>query len=145
MRPDNNNIVVLNFYNGGEFPLYDVVINIEDLDKALEVSKPLDDKFDKTPFSLPEFYVAKAQATQTIHVGNLSPHTVQHNFLVIPPCDSRRYQIWTVARNGSSLKLLHFEKVQGTWKVASRDFRNGKVIRESIDNDFPINPIRKLW
>jgi hypothetical protein len=148
--PHGNNEVYFTFRNSGKYPLYGVRVNIEDLDKTSEVLGPLFWSIDKrrntsNPVSIPEWNKTRQQAITVIKVGDIWPsQAVDLGPIVIPNTDNKDYRITISAKNGSVVKLVKFKKIEGKWKMATRDYIAGEIFKESGDADFPRNKEGKI-
>ncbi len=130
------NRVDLMLFHEGRYPLYDVGVTVQDVEKTFEVlwsqkQLPLHQHLSQTEALF-------AQAKRSISVGNLSVSQALGPFVIeLGEADKRTFNIDIVARNGAVLQLLRFRRVSGHWRVASRVLRDQGVVKEQIDAAFP--------
>jgi len=108
----------------GEHPLFDINVRIVDLQKLREIK-------DNT-------WTSFSQAQTNLPVGNLAKGTG----LTMDPFDlgsstGRDFNIFFIARNGQFTQKLRLRKINDKWVRATKIERDGKVIFEKIDIDFP--------
>jgi hypothetical protein len=94
--------------HSGKYPLYDVSVQLVDLD---------DPAFSKPTFS--------SIGANTITIGNIPPNSIQVLGSVIKLTgDRKRLNIFFSARNGFYTQQLRMRLVNGEWKSATRVTRN---------------------
>ena len=117
--------------HSGKHPLYEVSIRITDVDRFEEVLK----------LSGPSFEQLQSADT-SIAVGNIFPDLAQ----VLrrwPSLDrqSKRYDVFIVARNGLTTELIRLRQVNGVWKQALRVLRDkagkSETLFEKVDAEYP--------
>lgn len=123
----------------GDYPVYEVVAKIADLDE-FELAAP------RTFQALDDFYTE-------IEIGSLIPKTgTRLDRFEMGPGDHKRYNIFFSGRNGLWTELLRLKKVDGQWRAAIRIERDvfppsdspdqrlsSEVIFEKVDPKFPRN------
>lgn len=147
-EPDENNLLLVEFWNKGNYPLYDVTLNIHDLDRAVEVFKDFENNIDtkKRGFSFAYFQETRQKAIIKVEIGNVSPHTTIHlPTLIVPNTERQRIDFEIIARNGSARKQVRFVKVNGKWKGARRDVINGKIVGQQVDKGFSADGSGSIW
>ncbi len=123
----------------GNYPLYDVVIRIADVEDLIEVSK--------NPSLTVEEILSK---DKVLNLGNLSgKQAVLLGTVKLPHSDNIRYSISITARNGMFGEEIRLKKVKGVWKSAMKVTRinsSGEtpdapdtLLKEFVDPDFPRN------
>lgn len=122
------------FFQQGEHPLYDVEVRIVDLD---DFSKALANNDMSAVFA----------SDRHIEIKGLIPNT-SREYLLSPPIsmgdgNSRSFNIFYMARNGTFTQAVRFAKVDGQWLYATRVHRpTGEQIvplYESVPENFPLN------
>jgi hypothetical protein len=109
----------------GDNALYDVTARLVNLDRFEEIKG--------------EFTISSLKYTDTnITLGTLiARHASIGNEVKLDQFPSRGYNIFFSARNGSFSELLRLKKVQDKWKQAIQVTRDGKVIFEKVDDEYP--------
>jgi hypothetical protein len=118
-------------HNTFDFPLYDMVVRVVDVDKLHRLRKTLD-TFEQI-----------MGASKFLKVGNLSPNTSQ-SLDYLPDMNStggsqRRFNFFITARNGYFVEELRHRKIKGLWKSALRVKKGKKEVFQKIDPEFPRN------
>jgi len=141
-RPgEKSNIIDLMLINEGDYPLYDISVKIDDVEKMMEILHKEQDAgnlpYDSTTLSNAMF----AEASQVLRIGNLGPHqAMQLSGIQIPSnVVKKSYNINIMARNGSLVQLLRYRRIDNQWKMAVKIMRGKDIIKENIDEDFPRN------
>lgn len=105
----------------GEYPLYDIIVRISDLDKPFD------------PFD----------TESTVNFGTLPPNQVNLlTELSFQPKDTMRFTIQISARNGSFFESLRVMRLNDGWRSALRVSSGEppfKVLLEKIDEGYPRN------
>lgn len=120
-----SNIGLLTFVHSGEHPMFNVAARIVDLEEF--------DKL-KDHINIHNFQ----QADINIGIGDFAKNAA----LVRGPFplgkgDKRNFNIFFSARNGWFDQLLRFRKINGQWVQATRVERDGEVLYERIDDNYP--------
>ncbi len=112
----------------GKHPLYDVTVNLVDLDRAIESYK--------------EHGLEKMDNGQTVR-GNLAPGQV----FMLAPISLRgrnlvRMRAIISARNGGLMQMIHGRKIGKMWQFAMELTRcpNNELVAEEIPEAFPKDP-----
>jgi hypothetical protein len=137
----NSNIVDLMLMNDGDYPLYDISVKIDDVEKMIEILHE-EQEAGKLPYdSMTLSNAIFAKASTVIQIGNIGPHQVmQLNGIQIPPdIEVKSYNIYITARNGSLMQILRYRRIENKWKMAGKILRGGETIQEYVDADFPRN------
>jgi hypothetical protein len=146
-RPgQNSNIVDLMLMNDGDYPIYDISVKIDDVEKMMEILHK-EKEAGKLPYdSMTLSNAMFAKASIVIQVGNMGPHQyAQLNGIQIPPdVDKKSYNIHITARNGTLTQILRYRRIDNKWKMALQIMKEGKVIKEDVDEDFPRNEKGKI-
>ena len=110
----------------GEYNLYDVRVRIVDLEKLAKLKGD-------------DLSLATERASDTnISMGNiLSSSVLFLNPFTLGNGDTRSFNIFFFARNGSFNQVLRFKKFDGEWVSATKVLREEKVIYEEVDDGFP--------
>lgn len=120
----------------GEFPLYDLSLQIVDLDEA-------------DAARLHNNGQLTIEAGRTNHnIGNLSPNSVLLSDIAIPQRDYLRYNIFFIARNGQFFENLRIQKVGIEYKVALRVFvgtEKSAPIFQLVDEGYPLENGNVNW
>lgn len=145
-RPgEKSNIADLMLINEGEYPLYDISIKIDDVEKLLGIIKDEQKKGNLPYDSRTRVNTMLFEASKILRVGNMGPkQAVELGGLHLPNTDKKSYNIYITARNGSFMQVLRFRRVNSKWKMAMQVRRGAKVLEESIDPDFPRNAKGKI-
>jgi hypothetical protein len=141
-RPGHkSNIVDLMLMSKGEYPLYDVSVKIDDVEKLLKLVREKQQSGDMPYDSITTTNVALSKASKVINVGNIGPSQFAlMSGLVLPKDrDKQSYNIYITSRNGSIMQVVRFRKVNGKWKMAYKATRGKNILEEVIDSDFPRN------
>ena len=123
----------------GNYPLYDVVIRIADVEDLININK-------KPSITVKELF----SKDKVINLGNLSgKQAVILGTLKLPRSDNVRYSISITARNGMFSEEIQLKKVKGIWKSAMKVTRVNSMgdtpnapdtlLKEVVDPDFPRN------
>lgn len=109
----------------GKHNLYDVHARIVDLEKLDQLKGNLS-------------FATLNQTDTNISIGNLIPsHGQMFHPVTLGNGNTRSFNIFFSARNGSFTQLLRFKKIHGKWVQATKVEREDKVIYEKIDDEFP--------
>jgi hypothetical protein len=128
MSLDNqNNVGILTVVHQGEHPVYDVNARIVDLQKMEKIKDNLS-------------FQNIMQADTNLHIGNMIKGTAS-TFAPFQLGSSmeRGFNIFFSARNGLFTQLLRMKKINNKWTSATKVERDGKIIFEKIDKEFPRN------
>jgi hypothetical protein len=142
-----SNIVDLMLMNEGEYPLYDISIKIDDVEKLFEIIDKEQEAGNLGFYdSMTQSNAMLLKASKIFQVGNLGPHqAIQLTGIQIPPnVDKKSYNIYITARNGSLMQILRYRRVGNQWKMAIKVTRENDVIKEFIDKDYPVDENGKI-
>ena len=118
---------MLTVIHRGKYHLYDVHARMVDLQKFDEVKSKL--SFDTMKYT-----------DINVSVGNLIPgHASMLRQVNLGSGDTRGFNVFFTARNGSFTQLLRYEKVAGRWLHATKVERGEQVLFEQVDPEFPRN------
>ncbi len=123
INPTTNRGILIVVHQGNH-STFDVNARMVDLQKSREIK-------DYTLTNL-------EQAQTTLQIGSLIKGTA----IVVSPFDlgsslERDFNIFFIARNGQFTQLLRLRKIDDKWVIATKVERDGKLIFEKIDKDFP--------
>ena len=122
------NVGILTVKHQGEYHLYDVHARIGDLEK-------LDQLKGNLSFAT---LATLNQINTNISIGNLTPsHGLILQQVSLGNGDTRAFNIFFSARNGSFTQLLRFKKVNGKWVRATKVERENELLYEKVDDEFP--------
>jgi hypothetical protein len=141
-RPSKkSNIIDLMLMHEGDYPLYDISIKIDDVEKMMEILHEEQSAGNLPYDSMTLSNAMFAKASTVIPIGNLGPHqAMQLQGIRIPPdTDKKSYNIYLTARNGSVVQIVRYRRIDNNWKMAIKTTKDGEVIKETIDDDFPRN------
>jgi len=142
----HSNIVDLMLMNDGEYPLYDISVKIDDVEKMTDIVKEEFEAGNLPYDSMTLSNAMLARASEVIQIGNMGPHqAIQLKGIQIPPnVDKKSYNISITARNGSLMQILRYRRINNQWKMAVKVTRGNDVIKEHTDKDFPLNKDGKI-
>lgn len=125
--PESDRWIGLLIVHVGKYPLYEVTCRVTELDifeEMLNNNEPL------TENDRSEFRFA---------IGPLAPNMGRRAPIDLPlgPKDSRRFNLFFTARNGSTTQLIRCKKIDGEWKFATQLKRSDQVLYERIDDGYP--------
>ena len=132
----------------GEYPIYDVEIQIHDMEKRVENFINTRQKGSVTNLSTSEFYKLFNKSSKIIKMGNIGPNQgYPLGTLTLPnDVDKKTFHIDIFARNGRVSQFVQFRRIQGKWKWAEKTCFNGEVVGEHIPSDFPRDDDSKfIW
>jgi len=147
--PDSKNRIGLFAENEGKYPVYDVSIEILDVEKSSVNMKKLteDEIFD----ALAERTIENYQVKKIVKLGTFGPQMVADlGVIKLPDADKQTFHITVTARYGSYNKLYQYRRINGKWVRAIQTVKNGKKERKLIPS-FPVmnreksNGIKILW
>lgn len=114
----------------GQYPLYDVRVRITNLDKP----------------SHPVAGELGLDLGVTVDLGNLPPRSAKLFPETLPTSDdSVRFDFFFAARNGFWDELLRRRRVKGRWSEALKVERDGKILKQEISADFPLDHGKVKW
>jgi hypothetical protein len=127
---------ILTVIHQGDHPIYDVTARIADLQK-MEV---LEEKMKATGSNILDFQEVM-KANTIIQIGNMAkgPSASPIGPFSLGTGIERGFNIFFSARNGVFTQLLRMKKINDKWINAAKVERDGKVLFEKIDSDFPRN------
>lgn len=145
-HPSNKtNSVDLMLMTEGKYPLYDVSIKIDDVEKLLNIVMTQTENGNRPFQSMTEANTFMLQASRVIKVGNIGPsQAMELGSLQLPDTDKQSFNISILARNGYVFQIVRFRRVKGEWKRAIQVHHNGKNVHETIDAEFPRNADGKI-
>lgn len=121
---------ILMLIHQGKYPLYDVQLDILDVEKGDQLRMPL------------TVEGVLAQAHTILNVGTMSPGQVRMSGRWhLPDGQGQRYQVDILARNGVVNQSIRLQRVNSHWKQATKvTRRQGDVVvslLEKADPEFP--------
>ena len=127
----HSNSGILTIIHQGDHPIYDISARMADLQKMRAIEKGEKGKID---------FREVMQANTNIPIGNMAKGTAT----AIGPFQlgtgtERNFNIFFNARNGFFTQLLRLKKINNKWVHATKVEKDGKIIFEKIDSDFPRN------
>lgn len=132
-QPDiKTNASMLMLQHEGKYPLYDVSIRIDDVEKVIDY---LQNDWERDSLNLGSFAMQNKMATQAskvLQLGNIGVNQMIMNLgeLRLPDTDKKGFNIYITSRNGNTIQYIRFRRVSGTWRRASQLIVNGKMLRE---------------
>ncbi len=125
--------------NEGKYPVYDISVKIDDVEHLVEIAKnELMNSEEATSWT--QTTALLSRASKVFRPGNLGPNqATELGELQLPTGDKQSYNIYIIARNSYVVQTIRFRRINGTWKRAEKIQVNGKVLRETIQPDFPLN------
>ncbi|MHC5061769.1 MAG: hypothetical protein ACYTFK_11875 [Planctomycetota bacterium] len=120
----NTNRGILTVVHHGEHPSYDVTARIADLQRYNQIKK---------------WTIETTLKTDTpLKIGNIPKGSV----CIISPFDlgdsqNRDFNVFFTSRVGFSTQLLRMRKIKNKWIIATQVERNGEVLFEKVNDDFP--------
>ena len=142
MRPGKkSNIADLMLINDGKYPLYDISVKIDDVEKMISLVHAEYENGNLPYDSNTLSNALLSKASDYIQIGNLGPNQAMTltNGLKVPDVDKKSYNIHITARNGSVFQIVRYRKVNNEWKMAIKISGQGKTLKEFIDKDYPKN------
>ncbi len=133
LHPREDNSVNFLLYHGGNYPLFDVRINVidEDMLRAFVKLNPNEDKY--TLVNKSEIFFKE--------IGNLSTDGVVPLTNITLPInqDFKDYIVFIQARNGTITENIKFRKVNGIWlsAVRAKNDKTHQQIYEEVSPNFP--------
>ena len=141
-----SNIADLMLITEGEYPLFDVELQIHDIEKRIEnfITKP--QKGIASNLSQTEFFKLLNKSSKIVKIGNISPHQGYPFEPLLLPNDANKktYQIDIFARNGRIIQFVQFRKIQGKWKKAEKMLLHDGIVKKYIPSDFPRDDDSKI-
>jgi hypothetical protein len=132
---DQTNVSMLTVVHQGEYPLYDVSLDITDLQKFRQVTATGPLTFDQM-----------SSYRTTLQVGNVIPNSgMTLRPWQLPNSDEQDYNVRIWARNGVASQKIRLRRINGGWKSAtqvrklSADQTDSQLVREQVGPDFPLN------
>jgi hypothetical protein len=132
-EPRSYNDVKLQLHHYGKFPLYDIQIELVDIQK---LHKLLSEHF-KLPIPWDNFIAERAVFTK---IDRLDPSRMVEVFKLDLPANADRwnFNVFFDARNGKWVQELRFLRAKnGPWGLAHRTIRMGKVLEEQGSEALP--------
>jgi len=107
----------------GKYPLYDVKLRMVDID---------------VPVVQPKAYLMEAREWRRAF-GDLIPShgKALKEEINLGKGQSRRFNLFFSARNGSFHQLLRFKKIEGVWRHALQVWRANQLVFEEISDKYP--------
>ncbi len=117
----------------GKYPLYDVSIDMVDLDLLNQLKKQGDK-------------LAIFNARKNIEVGNVSPGFGRRfgNYS-LTNLKQKNFNVFIYARNGSWNQAIRLRKVANKWVMATNVSKEGKEIFKKVDPDYPLENGEVNW
>ena len=121
----------------GKYPLYDVSVRIQDVDKFLEsVMKSIDSGEAKSDSILGSIKIMQ-QASIERAFGNVSPNLgIPFGSIDLSGRSEASFNVTLFARNGSVSQQIRFKRSSDEWAMGYKVTRNGAVLREEVDAGF---------
>jgi hypothetical protein len=113
----------------GKYPLYDVQVEIADLDKFAKLLK-----------SGKHSYEDVMNTYETFKIGNLNPRQLLSlgHWNLKDADNIKKYNVFIIAKNGKVDQNIVLKKINGHWKLATRVFKQAnhkrKILYEIIDS-----------
>jgi len=104
----------------GPFPMYTMQVRIVDLDTFH--NDPHTGRMSERYFAVDELPVGLAKTLDWHSLG---------------PGDSRRFNIFMNARNGTIFQQILLRRINSDWLLATKIEVCGKIVRQSVDDGFP--------
>ena len=143
----SNSIAEFVVLTRGKYPVYDVEIQIHDLE---EKTRLLMERVEKEQIS--NSFIESMQlmniASKTKKIGNIHPNvSFPFGTIQLPTnADKKTFDIRIFARNGTVLQSVQFRKVSGQWIWADTVSFNGRFIEKHVPPDFPLDDDSKfIW
>ena len=124
INPESN-IGLLSFIHNGDHPMFNVAARIVDLEE-----------FDKLKDHINIHNFQQADINMSIGDFSKGAALVRGPF-PLGKGNKRDFNIFFSARNGWFNQLLRFRKVDGHWAQATRVERDGEILYERIDDNYP--------
>ncbi len=147
-NPSKSNISELLLRVEGEYPLYDVKVQIQDMLQFEEIVRNEVREGPKSGLIISDFYNRIYKSSKIINIGNIAHNKSRLLGQLFLPKDVNRarYDIHISARNGNVLQLLEFRRIKGKWIYAEKLLFNNEVVKKYIPPDFPRGEDSKsLW
>lgn len=136
---DVDNLVDVFLRCDGEYPVFDLVVEVNDMEKIHEaVSYLVENQPTKSIIESMRF-ASKNSSVKSVGTMLPTPPNSARPFdvLKLPDIGLQRYFISITARNGAVGQFVRFKKVHGNWVKAEKIQRGKDVIQKLIDDDFP--------
>ena len=130
---------VLSVWHVGEYPCFDVTIQIKDVDQFKQATRSGKAKSLRDIASIP-----------TVNIGTIPPKSIVPIFkeLDLSGFDRRRFSFVISLRNGWAFQKLQLRKIKGTWKraieVRVKLTRKPLQVFEEVDPEFPRSAAGKV-
>jgi len=122
---EQGDIRYLHLAHSGQYPLYDLVVIVTDLEKMDQLQKK------GAPFKMDEYM-------WRFHIGTIGKGFEQKLMEVPNPnAQTMRFNIISFARNGQFNQRSIFTKVNGEWVTGTRLVKEGEIVVEQISQKFP--------
>jgi hypothetical protein len=118
---------IISFF--GSYPLYNVTMRITDLERMKTCIERVG-AFDEADF------------VKTINLGDCVPGSAtceEGHAIELEGYSTRSLNIVTAARNGYTSQQVRLMKIDDRWIVANRIMRGGKVVHETLPEQFPLD------
>lgn len=140
--PDSKNRIRLIAESEGKYPVYDVTIEIVDVEKTSAIMQKLtkEEIFD----ALSEGTIETFQARTILRLGTMGPHKMADlGAIKLSDTNKQTFSIIVTARNGFFHALHQYRRINGKWVRAIQSTKNGKT-KEQADPEFPRNDKGKI-
>ncbi len=152
ISPPRGNSQVCEVYlvNAGTYPVYDVSVTVEDMERFLELSRAAPPT--SSAMQMGQFLAGAATVYPPRTIG--PKKSMPLGMLQFPDSDTKDYKAYNVditARNCSVGQEIRFRRVEGEWKTAVKtliihDFDKRSERKEMVDPKFPRDSTGKpLW
>lgn len=135
LSPKTKNIVNLMIISEGEFPVYDVEVQIHDLRRRIENFKNQKQK----NMGGNDYFNLLLSSAKIVKVGNIGPNQgYPLGTLTLPnDVDMANYEIDIFARNGRVTQFVQYRKFNDKWTRAEKIHFPNNTVKKYIDKDFP--------
>jgi len=129
----------------GRFPLYDVNVKLDDVDRLISIVKERHENGLVESETWEQSRDAVNQASNHLRIGNIGPsQAMDVGAIQFPEGDTFRLNIEITARNGRVVQVFRFRKIDERWERAERILFNDNVVKEEISEGFP-QELRDAW
>lgn len=104
----------------GDYPMYSINVRIADLDSTEEdvAKNHLNDR----SFTIAELSPGQGRILDPYNLGS---------------GDSRRFNVYISARNGTFVQRIRLRRINGAWRVATQVETNDAVVHTHVDEEYP--------
>lgn len=124
--PVNSDMIEFNIIHSGEYPVFDISIDILDLNKLKNINteEEFQNKDDLDPLELiNRLRIKKSESRFVLNIGNMSPNTTRviGPFKISAVADTDKtqtYYISIISRNKNISETIKARKLENTWQYA---------------------------